>query len=1242
MAGRASATSGDTPSQPSRDLPPAGYTVCVGAILKDEDAFVEEWVAYHRILGVDHFYLYDNDPRQPLSEILARHGDYVTVRPWLIGHDDPSYRGRTKQIKAYTHCLENGAGRYDWVGFIDCDEFIALEEHRDLKAFLAEFEGHDSIALNWHVFGHNGYYDDPPGLVIECLTRRMKEPRAMTKSLSRPGAIVSFQNAHLCRLMAGCTCVDANKQPYRDALYPGKTRVARINHYQCRSFTNWMRKPERGEVGTFAEEPANAWRFSEEGCLRQFVSQIAVDKNEHVDMSMLRHVEPVRRYLSQLRSGNEVGQKSIVDLAATATLNKERQLRPPRNRQLDDSVLKKFTRSLRSTFLSFLLLPGDARHGRRFLWSLLSGKLTQAVAMISGRRRRNAIVLARAISKKQNWPEAVRRWQQVIDQFGEDAPPAAFAGLSRAHQGCGNLDAAEATAQQGRAKYPTDIGLAIRWAGVAASHKHWQEAERRSRTILDHANGDVPAQAYLQLSASLRRQDKIEEAEEFLRQGLSKHPADVRLAKSYVEVAKRLPDAATRWQAILDQLDGSCPTLFYLLASRAHREQGDLNEAARVVRQGLANEPRDIRLLTEHIEIAWACRDWGQVAETSDAAMRIIETSSSRTINDRVFATVCHGLMKGQNYDRVIAAVQHAKRRKGDSRLLLSIEGLAYLRSSRMEFARAHWDRVWQKAKKDERLARQPAPAAPRSHAPNLAFFKSLSRTDDLSPKSGDPRFCVYTALFGEYDDLRSPAYVPAGLNFICFSDRARDVAGWDVRVVDQGPACPATKSRLLKILPYDYLEDYDCSLYIDANVIFLADPLVVYRRWLKGKTFVAWSHPERAGVYEEIEAILVNFRHAPDGLIDQYLHFRQQRVPDQTGLIEALFLWRDHRDAAIRKLMQEWWQTLRRFKCHRDQPALGYLMWRDGIRPDVLPAYLGTSRDNDFFRKLPHRKTALDVERENVKPRRPVKTQAGVRASAKATNRSVNSAQATVPRLTWVCRHAFRSSASTVMRGQQLSEMARRLLADVEVSYVDETQLGAQSGSVLVLTKGFLKGATVDDLSELKERGNIICADPIDDPVRDELLDCVDVYIAASMTQFIHYSKQYADKLVHLITHHSDPRLNGIKGPDDRCRIGYFGEIANARYFNELRGTIDFCLVDTTTANATWIPKLRECNVHYALRKTRRIDGFKPFLKGFTAASCRSNIIVTRDESDARYYLGSDYPFILKDELVERRPGND
>jgi hypothetical protein len=63
-----------------------------------------------------------------------------------------------------------------------------------------------------------------------------------------------------------------------------------------------MRKPERGEAGTFAEDEANAWRFSPEGCLRQFVCQIALDKNEYVDTSMLRYVDRVASYLTSLRA----------------------------------------------------------------------------------------------------------------------------------------------------------------------------------------------------------------------------------------------------------------------------------------------------------------------------------------------------------------------------------------------------------------------------------------------------------------------------------------------------------------------------------------------------------------------------------------------------------------------------------------------------------------------------------------------------------------------------------------------------------------------------------------------------------------------------------------------------------------------------------------------------------------------------------------------------------------------------
>jgi hypothetical protein len=275
-------------------------SVCIAAILKDEDRFVEEWVAYHRLLGVDHFYLYDNDPRLPLSRILERHADYVTVIEWPVEHEDDCFEGRTKQTKAYMHFLRNYGHGWRWVAFIDGDEFIALSEHPDIKDFLREFAEFDSIALNWHVFGHNGYFEDPPGLITECLTRRMKEPRCMVKSITKTESVSYVDSPHECELRPGSRRVDANKERYRPALYPGKTRVAHINHYQCRSFKNWMSHLSRGEAGTRPDDHGNAWRFTEEGRLRQFVTQIASDKNEYVDTSMVQWSDRIKGYLASL------------------------------------------------------------------------------------------------------------------------------------------------------------------------------------------------------------------------------------------------------------------------------------------------------------------------------------------------------------------------------------------------------------------------------------------------------------------------------------------------------------------------------------------------------------------------------------------------------------------------------------------------------------------------------------------------------------------------------------------------------------------------------------------------------------------------------------------------------------------------------------------------------------------------------------------------------------------------------
>ncbi len=275
------------------------FSVCAVAIVKGENRFIEEWLAYHALLGVNHFFLYDNDPRLPLRSLLSAHGSLVTVVDWP-GDPTASWPGRNLQIRTYTHALVRQAPSHAWVTFLDPDEFIVLRKHETLPEFLSSLGDIGSVRLNWHVFGHNGYFDDPTGLVTSALTRRMATPSPRTKAISRTEAVASIDSAHYCRLKRGWRTVDANGRPYSEEPYPGKTDCAHVNHYQCRSFLAWMDRVRRGDVSfDRSNVPADQrWRLDEHLCLRQFVETVAKDKNELVDDYMLRFESRILTHLA--------------------------------------------------------------------------------------------------------------------------------------------------------------------------------------------------------------------------------------------------------------------------------------------------------------------------------------------------------------------------------------------------------------------------------------------------------------------------------------------------------------------------------------------------------------------------------------------------------------------------------------------------------------------------------------------------------------------------------------------------------------------------------------------------------------------------------------------------------------------------------------------------------------------------------------------------------------------------------
>ena len=589
-----------------------------------------------------------------------------------------------------------------------------------------------------------------------------------------------------------------------------------------------------------------------------------------------------------------------------------------------------------------------------------------------------------------------------------------------------------------------------------------------------------------------------------LKPSRSGHPKSVNLAEAkQASERKDWERAEVLWQEVLEG-EHDASAVYSRRLARACRQQGNVRKAEEIVHEGLLRYPGHLELNLDLVEIAIAKRDWPRASSGAGAILETFEREPERVVNNQLTLAL-EALLGNREYARTYAALNAAKARGRSGKSLLAIEGLAHLRSGRIDEARRHWHEYRQRAQEDAHFAAERHATRRYDDPRNAADFPALERIPNAA--TIDERICVYTGLFGGYDELYPPAYRPPGLDFICFSDRSFTAEGWDVRVVDLPRGSMAMKNRQVKLLPFSFLSDYDASLYIDSNLVLLGDPLLLYRQWLRGQSFVAWRHPQRCSIFDELGAILASSRAEPSNIIDQYVFFAEQSVPDRVPMIEANFLWRDHRDHRVRNFMQQAWEHLVRFESWRDQPGIAYLMWKTGIQPAVMPDRLGTSRDNEFAHKFTHKPS-------NSMPPAPTPRR-GSR------------------RLVWVYSDKLRATASTVMRGDQLADIAhQRLTGKVKSSVVNEAGLEEQRDALVVLTKGFLKRAAVDDLVCLKQHGNTLCADYVDHPERPELHELIDVYIAASIRQYIHFVDTYADKAVHLLSHHADPRLAGTTGP--------------------------------------------------------------------------------------------------------------
>jgi hypothetical protein len=258
-------------------------TVC--AIVKNERPYLIEWIEFHRHVGVEHFYIYDNGSTDGSRELLERYvaAGIVTLRDW------PLHPG---QLEAYLDHLSRRPIVDRWTAFIDVDEYLFSPTGEPLPEVLREFERHPGVAVNWCVFGTSGWQTRPDGLVIESYTRRsanaglnshVKSIVDMAQMLTaRPG------DPHHFRPLPGRHVVNELGVPVDGPFSdPPSFELLRLNHYWTKSVS------EATQKALATERADNAGR-------RPLEAMLSDDLNEEPDEAVVEIAPYVRSRIASL------------------------------------------------------------------------------------------------------------------------------------------------------------------------------------------------------------------------------------------------------------------------------------------------------------------------------------------------------------------------------------------------------------------------------------------------------------------------------------------------------------------------------------------------------------------------------------------------------------------------------------------------------------------------------------------------------------------------------------------------------------------------------------------------------------------------------------------------------------------------------------------------------------------------------------------------------------------------------
>lgn len=261
------------------------YDLAVCAIFQNEAEYLREWIEFHKLVGVKHFYLYNNLSTDDYYKVLQPYikSGEVELVEWKHETNPDGGNWSSIQLKAYKHALRSAKKKVKWLAIIDTDEFVFPVETDSLSKFLLNYEDVAAVCVNWQMYGTSKVKNILPGhLLIEDLIYKAPtdyHENTHVKSIVRPQYVADISNPHFCVFASGFSQVNSNKVPFVGPFSPVLVDKIRINHYWTRDehFFQTRKLPRRQ-------------KWQDGGCIER-----ANNINQEIDKAIFKYIPKLKQ-----------------------------------------------------------------------------------------------------------------------------------------------------------------------------------------------------------------------------------------------------------------------------------------------------------------------------------------------------------------------------------------------------------------------------------------------------------------------------------------------------------------------------------------------------------------------------------------------------------------------------------------------------------------------------------------------------------------------------------------------------------------------------------------------------------------------------------------------------------------------------------------------------------------------------------------------------------------------------------